>query len=120
MRLMWTLLICVCLFFVTLSMAQSQANSAQLQVPRLIRFGGNLQVDGSAEVVGVTFSLYKDQLGGSPLWIETQNVKPDSTGHYSVLLGSQSADGVPSDLFTANEARWLGVRISGQDEQARV
>jgi hypothetical protein len=71
-------------------------------------------------VVGVTFSLYKDQQGGSPLWVETQNVQADATGHYTAMLGSASADGVPLSLFSAAEAHWISTQISGQPEQPRV
>jgi hypothetical protein len=39
-----------------------------------------------AGVVGVTFYLYKDQEGGAPLWLETQNVQG------LALLGLQHAE----------------------------
>jgi hypothetical protein len=71
-------------------------------------------------VVGVTFALYAESSGGSPLWIETQNVQTDASGHYSVLLGSTTAEGLPAGVFTSEQARWVGVRISGEPEQARV
>ncbi|MGH9579791.1 MAG: hypothetical protein ACRD2R_02255, partial [Terriglobales bacterium] len=71
---------------------------------------------------GVTFALYADERGGAPLWLETQNVTADEAGRYSVLLGSQREDGLPQEVFTANAARWLGVRANqpGVEEQARV
>jgi hypothetical protein len=71
-------------------------------------------------VVGVTFLLYKDQQGGSPLWMETQNVQADKSGHYSVMLGSTTSAGMPQDVFVSGEARWLGVQVVGQEEQPRV
>src|SRR5207249_4786767 len=73
-------------------------------------------------VQGVTFALYKEQTGGAPLWLETQTVTADEQGNYSVLLGAERADGLPQDLFTANEARWLGVRVNqpGAEESPRV
>jgi hypothetical protein len=37
-----------------------------------------------------------------------------------VLLGASKADGLPTDLFTSEQARWVGVQISGQTEQPRV
>jgi hypothetical protein len=70
--------------------------------------------------VGITFALYKDQEGGAPLWLEMQNVKANSKGAYTVLLGSTKADGVPTDIFSSNEARWLGVQVEGQQEQPRT
>jgi hypothetical protein len=103
--------------------AAPNSTLASTQVPRLIKFSGVAQdqthkpVSG---VVGVTFSLYKDQQGGSPLWVETQNVQVDATGHYTVMLGSASADGVPLSLFSSAEAHWISTQIAGQPEQPRV
>ena len=86
-------------------------------VPRLIRFSG---VARDAEgkpltgTMGLTFLLYKDEQGGAPLWMETQNIQPDANGRYSVQLGSTQPNGLPTDLFTSGEARWLGVQAQGQ------
>jgi hypothetical protein len=109
-----------------ITLAQTAAPNASLvstQVPRLIKFSGVAQDQTHKPVtgvVGVTFSLYKDQQGGSPLWVETQNVQADATGHYTAMLGSASADGVPLSLFSAAEAHWISTQISGQPEQPRV
>jgi trimeric autotransporter adhesin len=108
------------------TLAQTAAPSSNLvstQIPRLIKFSGVAQDEAHTSltgVVGVTFSLYKDQQGGSPLWVETQNVRVDETGHYTVMLGSASADGVPLSLFSSAEAHWISTQVSGQPEQARV
>jgi hypothetical protein len=103
--------------------SNSPAATPAVQVPRLIRFSG-IARDASGKpltsVVGITFCLYKDQQGGDPLWIETQNVQPDSSGHYTVLLGSTKSTGMPTELFTSGDARWLGVQAQGQNEEARV
>ena len=102
--------------------AQQQPGS-QVVVPNLIKFGGHL-VDSNGQpysnVTGVTFTLYKDQQGGPPLWMETQNVQPDATGHYAVFLGSMTTGGLPIELFSEGEARWLGVQVEGNLEQPRV
>ncbi len=37
-----------------------------------------------------------------------------------MLLGTTTADGLPAELFTSEQARWVGVQISGQSEQPRV
>ncbi len=92
-------------------------------MPRLVRFAGTARdLNGSplTGVVGITFSLYAEQNGGAPLWLETQNVQADTNGRYSVLLGTTKADGLPAELFTSEQARWVGVQVSGQAEQARV
>jgi len=97
--------------------------SSARAVPQLVNYSGVLtNVNGKplTGVVGVTFLLYKDQQGGSPLWMETQNIQPDKAGHYSVMLGSSTSQGMPQDLFVSGEARWLGVQVAGEQEQPRV
>src|SRR5579863_3359447 len=92
-------------------------------VPPVVKFGGVLTDVNSkplTDTVGVTFSLYKDQEGGAPLWMETQNVQPDKAGRYSVMLGSATSHGLPAGTFASGEARWLGVQAQGQAEQART
>jgi hypothetical protein len=94
-------------------------------VPRLINFSGVLKEVSGKPVTGpttVTLSLYADQEGGAPLWVETQTVQADDQGHYSVLLGATLPSGVPLDLFTSGKAQWLGVQpqLPGAIEQARV
>jgi hypothetical protein len=84
-------------------------------VPGLIKFSGI--IPNAKGKVGVTFALYKEQSGGAPLWLETQNVTPDAQGRYSVLLGSEHAAGVPLELFASGEPRWLGVQAEGQAEE---
>jgi len=101
----------------------AQQPAASGIVPPVVKFGGVLTDVNSKPLtgtVGVTFSLYKDQEGGAPLWMETQNVQPDKAGHYTVSLGSNASQGLPTSLFVAGEARWLGVQVQGQAEQART
>ena len=70
----------------------------------------------------LTFSLYQFPEGGAPLWSETQPVTPDAQGHYTALLGADSPGGVPLDLFSNGQARWLGVQpqLPGVGELPRV
>jgi len=105
--------------------AQSTASGANSNgsVPSLINYSGVLKDStGKAltSISGVTFSIYQDEEGGSPVWLETQNVTPDPSGRYTVQLGATSGSGLPSDLFQSGEARWLGVQVQGQAEQPRV
>jgi len=89
-------------------------------VPHLVKFSGTVNdVNGRPRtgVTSITFALYKDQAGGAALWLETQNVTLDAQGHYTLLLGLNSAEGMPLQLFTANEAQWLGVQPEGLPEQ---
>jgi hypothetical protein len=96
---------------------------ATASVLRLIRFSGSLS-DSLGQprsgAVGVTFALYAEQEGGAPLWLETQNVALDPQGHYTVLLGATESEGLPLEIFSSGEARWLGIQVQGQPEQPRV
>jgi hypothetical protein len=102
---------------------QSVATATDVIVPPLVNFSGVLS-DGNGKpltgIVGVTFYLYKEQEGGAPLWLEIQNVTPNSSGHYTVMLGSTTSQGIPANIFASGEAHWLGVQVSGQAEQPRV
>jgi Chaperone of endosialidase len=94
-------------------------------VPRLMRISNSFHpANGqpAAPVEGVTLSIYRDEREGAPLWQEAQNVSVDSEGRYSVLLGATLNDGVPLELFTSGEPRWLGVRFNrpGEVEQPRT
>src|ERR1017187_6329456 len=107
---------------VPLTLAQTPAETASA-LPHLVRFGGTVKdLDGNplTGVVGITFALYSEPTGGAALWLETQNITADSNGHYVALLGSTKPDGLPTDVFTSEQARWVGVQISGQAEQPRV
>ena len=119
-------LTCVVLLLTVLSLVtvSPTQQSPTTPVPNLITYSGKLVLsnglDAPAKVVGVTFAIYRQQDGGAPIWLETQNVMPDSAGHYSVLLGSTRSQGIPTDLFSTQEQRWLGVQMQGQAEQPRV
>lgn len=94
-------------------------------VPRLVTFNGVMTSgDGKPQSgsVSVTFSLYESQQGGAPVWSETQTVTADDLGNYSVVLGSTLADGLPADLFSTGQPRWLGVlpKLDGVAEYPRV
>jgi hypothetical protein len=105
------------------TVAQTSSAQTTSALPRLVRFGGtakDLNGNPLTGVVGITFALYSEQTGGAPLWIETQNVTADGSGRYTALLGSTKPDGLPADLFTSEQARWVGVQVSGQAEQPRV
>jgi hypothetical protein len=88
-----------------------------------MRLSGTLTLPSAASassVVNVAFALYKEETGGTSLWQETQNVEVDATGHYTVLLGTTQSEGLPIELFTSGQAQWLGVRLQGEPEQARI
>ena len=110
------------LLFVSICSAQQTATTS---VPNLIRYSGTLKdaqgaALSSSTAVGVSFSIYKQQDGGASVWMETQNVTPDTNGQYNVILGSTTTTGLPDDLFSQQEQRWLGVQVQGQAEEPRV
>jgi parallel beta-helix repeat protein len=76
----------------------------------LVRWTGTLP-EAAGRSVNVSFALYQESAGGLPLWSETQLVKVGSDGHYTVLLGASSAEGLPQALFQAGEARWIEARL---------
>lgn len=116
-------LLLVISLFCAFSEAQQSATASSAIVPRLVNFSGRT-TDAAGKnltgTVGVVFALYRDQFEGAPLWLESQNVQADAKGNYSVQLGATKPDGLPIDVFGSGEARWLGVRVNGGEEQPRV
>jgi len=122
----------LCLLFVSLTLTPWVSLNAQQPVlspfnasvvPHLVNFSGRAADPRGKPVqgiIGVTFAIYKDEEGGAPLWMETQNVQTDAKGNYSVQLGATTPEGLALDLFTSGDARWLGVRVNGGDERPRV
>jgi hypothetical protein len=131
----WVAMLVVCLFLAPAVLAQQEAGSpiqtnsaaapsvSTAVVPQLIKFNGTL-LDADERpmtgMTGVTFALYSEQTGGASLWMETQNVKPDANGNYTLLLGAASKGGVPAELFATGEARWLGIQVEQRPELPRV
>jgi hypothetical protein len=98
----------------------AQAMPETSNLPRVVKYSGVLKdSEGHARTgsVGVIFAIYDKEDGIAPLWLESQSVTADETGHYSVLLGSTKAEGLPSSIFASGEARWIGVQVDGQAEQ---
>ena len=87
------------------------ASTCAAGVPHLIRFRGVLKNSvGQPGKVGITFAIYSDSIGGAALWQESQNVRIDEQGRYAVLLGVTTQEGVPPELFSSGQPRWLGVQ----------
>jgi hypothetical protein len=106
-----------------LTAQQPSASASSAVVPRLVNFSGRA-IDAQGKIItgiaGATFAIYKDQYEGSPLWLETQNVQADAKGNFTAQLGATKPEGLPLDLFTSGEARWLGVTLNGAQEQPRI
>jgi hypothetical protein len=128
-RLHLSVLLIGCMWLTGLTSAAQQSLTApggapaSGAVPNLIKYSSVLKEGSGAAITalsGVTFLIYKDELGGAPLWMETQNVQPDKAGHYTVQLGAVSNGGLPAEVFMTGEARWLAVQLAGETEQPRV
>jgi len=121
----------ICVTAVTRPLAQTavstptapMAASAPTAVPALVPYAG-VASGGDAKPLAaetaITFLIYKDEQGGEPLFVETQTVLPDASGHYKVQLGATLTSGIPIDLFSSGEARWLEVQVAGQAPQPRI
>lgn len=96
--------------FLLCLIVSAQQTSPSTTVPNLIRYDAVLSDAQSAAVhslqAEMTFSIYNQQEGGSPLWTESQSVIADASGAYSVLLGATSKSGLPWELFADGQPRW--------------
>jgi hypothetical protein len=97
--------------------AQAAQPSPAVSVPRVFPIAGVFRpADGqpaSPEEV-VTVSVYADETGNAPLWQETQRVRVDAEGRYTVLMGA-TADGVPQHVL-ASGAQWVSVLFARPGE----
>jgi hypothetical protein len=91
---------------------------ATASIPLVITYQGRLAdadgtpLDNTNPGLGMTFSLYDTDTGGTPLWTETHANVPVSEGLFSVRLGSINPLSI--DLF--NGDRWLGVQVGSDPE----
>jgi hypothetical protein len=104
--------------------AQTLSAGPATSVPRVIRVDGQLPSNGQPPslVETVTLAIYASATDVTPLFEETQEVRPDAQGRYAVFLGATMADGLPAEVFSGAAPRWLGVRLArpGDAEQSRV
>jgi len=104
--------------------ANSQPSpSGPVSMPRYAGFTGELRNEQGKPAEGtvtVTFLLYEQESGGSPLWTEIQHLTLDSAGRYTVTLGANTYGGLPAGLFAAGRARWLGIEPEGLPMPPRV
>jgi len=91
---------------------------APVLVPQAIRYSG-VAADRKGDTVEATFRLYAEATGGEPIWQETQDISVGADGRYAVLLGSQSSNGLPQQLFAQGQGRWISVSIERAPETGR-
>jgi len=115
----------VCVPFSCDAQCTSSTNECGRGVPHVVKFSGALKNAAGTPlsgVVAIRFVIYGDATHGTPLWQEVQNTQLDQQGHYEVMLGSTGSEGIPMELFTSGEQRWLGVQalLPGREEDPRV
>ncbi|MEM6337509.1 MAG: hypothetical protein AAF752_13145 [Bacteroidota bacterium] len=106
------LLVCILLvLFTTLSASAQALPQARIAYQGYVELNGS-PVNGN---LALTFSLYKQAVGGTAVWSESYlggNTVPVEEGVYSVALGSVAA--FPAGTF--DEQLWLGVRVGSAAE----
>jgi len=118
-QIAWSALIA---FLISYS-AAAQVSAVDSVVPRIVNYVGVAKDTNGKPLkgaVGATFAVYAAEEGGAPLWIETQNIEVNANGSYTVMLGATKSAGLPVDLFSTGQARWLAVSFNGGAEQPRV
>ena len=114
LRLSHTLAALGCTLVPTLAAPAFAATPAVSSIEgALYSSGGGAAADGN---YNVTFSLYKDELGGNPVWFEGPVVIGVKSGQWQHLLGSTKA------LTTAalnGQTLWLGLQIASDPELPR-
>jgi len=90
--------------------------------PPWVRHSGVLRDQAGTPRTGtvvLTLEIYPEAEGGNPLWREVQTVEVDAAGRYAVLLGGTTEEGLPLDIFAKGDARWLEVRVEGDNALPR-
>ncbi len=101
---------------------QAQKGSAlaatSFVTPRILSFQGKLSDSFNNPITTATnilFSIYNDKSApGSSLWQETNSVKPDSDGTFSMFLGKNIP--IPDVLFSQNPELFLGITVGNDPE----
>ena len=114
----------VCVLAVSAVPARGQSPTVTGE-PRLVRVTSSFRpADGQppAPIETMTLSIYGEETGGEPLWQETQRVLVNPDGSFTLLLGSTRPGGLPPDLLTSGEPRWLAIRVErpGEGDPERV
>jgi hypothetical protein len=97
----------------------STGPTAAAPMPRVVRYTGTADAT-PGQTLALKFSLYENQAGGDAVWSEVQQVTPGDAGKYSVLLGAATENGLPQNVFSSAQAKWLGVTVGDGQEQPRT
>ncbi len=87
--------------------------------PRILSFQGKLTDSANSPIKSTTnvlFSIYNDVSvsGTALLWQESDTVKPDLNGDFSITLGKNHP--ISDDLFRQNPSLFLGITIGNDPE----
>ncbi len=63
--------------------------------------------------VGVTFSIYLEEINGSAIWSEQITIAPDGNGYFYAELGNINS---LSNVFIATDKLYLGIKIGNHTE----
>jgi len=94
--------------------------SVHAEVPKLINFEGKLTEKDGSPISGsktITFRIYNSATAAIPIWAETREVTIDN-GFYSILLGSVEPFDPHDPPMKFDNAYWLAVQVSGEDEMS--
>ncbi len=89
---------------------------AEAAVPKLLTYQGILKDSSGSFLTGtysMTFRIYSAVTGGSSLWSETQSSVSATSGRFSVILGS-----VTANSLTFNQDYWLSVQVGSDAEMS--
>jgi len=100
------------LSFVLLALLLANFGNAQAQTPKVINYQGSLidQSDNNTPFDGnveMTFEIFDNEFGGTPLWIQSKNVNVVK-GYFNVNLGQDRPINLPFDT-----QYWLQISVSG-------
>ena len=85
--------------------------------PRILSFQGRLTDSSQTPITkeaNVLFSLYENADSLASAWQETDNVKPDANGFFSIYLGKNNP--IPDTLFYQNSKLFLGITVGSSPE----
>ena len=106
-------LCCLLLAVGLASRAFAQTFTPTLSVQGILKKANGSAVDDGT--YALTFKLYKQASGGTPLWTETQDGVEVSSGIYSVILGKKDTIKAPF-----NEQYYLGVSVGAVEMTPRL